>query len=403
MARKGLAGPALAMAAYSSFIAGTISVIGLQFLAPRMTRIALRFGPVEYFSLMLVGLSLVTYLAQKSTRKAIMMAFLGVILSSVGLDPVYSTTRYTFGISELRDGIGLVPLAMGVFGVSEVLLNLESNIKQDIFATRITGLFGSLQELKRTKWSVIRGSVIGFFLGILPGAGPVMASFVSYAVEKRLSSHPEDFGTGVMEGVAAPEAANNAAAGGTFVPLMTLGIPANAGTAVLLGAFILQGIQPGPLLMVQHPEVFWGVLASMYLGNILLLVLNLPLIGIWVQVLRVPYRILFPFILFFCMVGAYTLNNNVVDVFLMLFFGFFGYLLKKFEFEVAPLVLAFVLGPIMETSLRQSLIISKGSLKIFVSHPIAAVGFIVVILIIGSSLLPSIRGKREAITEIAED
>jgi len=400
MARKGRAGPALAMAAYGSFIAGTISIIGLQFLAPPLMKVAIKFGPAEYFAMMLVGLSLVTYLGQKSTGRAIMMASLGLVLSTVGLDPVFSTPRYTFNLNDLRDGIGLVPLVMGMFGVSEVLLNIETEIKRDIFKTRIKGLFGSLQDWKDSKWSLVRGSLIGFFLGILPGAGPIMASFVSYAVEKKVSHHPEKFGTGVIEGVAAPEAANNAAAGGTFIPLMTLGIPANAGTAILLGALILQGVQPGPLLLVQHPDVFWGVVASMYIGNIMLLVLNLPLIGIWVQVLRVPYPILFPFILFFCVVGSYTLNNNVVDLLLMIFFGLFGYLLRRFGFEVAPLVLAFVLGPIMETSMRQALILSKGSFKIFIDHPIAAAGILLVILIFASSLLPWVKGKKEVISEL---
>jgi putative tricarboxylic transport membrane protein len=402
MARKGRAGPALAMAACSSFIAGTISIIGLQFLAPPLVKVALKFGPPEYFSLMLVGLSLVTYLAQKSVAKAVMMASLGLILSTVGLDPISGAPRYTLNITELRDGIGMVPLAMGVFGISEVFMNFEEEIKREVFKTKIRGLFPTLKDWKDSMWPLGRGSIIGFFLGVLPGGGPALASFVSYGVEKRLSSHPEKFGTGIIEGVAAPEAANNAAAGGSFIPFMTLGIPSNVVMAILLGAMMIQGVQPGPLLMVQHPDLFWGVIASMYIGNILLLILNLPLIGLWVQILRVPYPILFPFILFFCMVGAFSLNNNTVDVLIMIFFGFFGYILRKFEFEMAPLVLAFILGNMIETNLRQSLIISKGSLMIFITHPITAAGILLVIFILISPLISWVRGGREVIEKLRD-
>jgi putative tricarboxylic transport membrane protein len=402
MARKGRPGPALAMAAYGSFIAGTISIIGLQFLAPPLVKVALKFGPPEYFSLMLLGLSLVIYLAQKSAAKAIMMAGLGLILSTVGLDPISGAPRYTLNITELRDGIGMVPLAMGVFGISEVFMNLEEKIKREVFKTKIRGLFPSLKDWKESMWPLARGSFIGFFLGVLPGGGPALASFVSYAVEKRVSSHPEKFGTGTIEGVAAPESANNAAAGGSFIPFMTLGIPSNVVMAVLLGAMMIQGVQPGPLLMVQHPDLFWGVIASMYIGNILLLILNLPLIGLWVQILRVPYPILFPFILFFCVVGAYTINNNMVDVLIMIFFGLFGYILRKFEFEMAPLVLAFILGNMIETNLRQSLIISKGSMMIFITHPITAVGILLVLFILVSPLISWVRGRREVIEQLRD-
>jgi putative tricarboxylic transport membrane protein len=400
MARKGRAGPALAMAAYSSFIAGTISVVALQFVAPPLMKLAIKFGPAEYFSLMFLGLSLVAYLGQKSTGKALMMACIGMVLSTVGLDPIYGTPRYTFDIAELRDRIGLVPLVMGMFGISEVFLSLETVINRDILKTRIKGLFGTLQDWKDSKWPILRGTIIGFFLGMLPGGGPTLATFITYAVEKKVSRHPEKFGTGVIEGVAGPEAANNAASAATLVPLLTLGIPPTAGTAILLGALMLQGIQPGPLLIVQHPDVFWGLIASMYIGNIMLLILNLPLIGIWVQVLKVPYQILVPFIFLFCMIGAYSLNNSVMDLLIMIFFGVVGYLLRKFGYEVAPLVLAFVLGPIMETSLRQSLIISKGSFKIFIDRPIALAGILLSILVFSSSILPWFRGKREVISNL---
>jgi putative tricarboxylic transport membrane protein len=400
MARKGRAGPALAMAAIASFIAGTISIIGLQLLAPFLVKIALKFGPPEYFSLMLVGLSLVSYLAQKSVAKAIMMAGLGIMLSTIGLDPISSMPRYTFHVTGLRDGVGLVPLAMGLFGISEVLISIEGEGKKEVLKTKLRDLLCTLQDWKDSMWPLLRGSLIGFFLGILPGGGPTLASFVSYTVEKKVSSHPEKLGTGVIEGVAAPEAANNAAAGGSFVPLLSLGIPCNAVMAVLLGALMIHGIQFGPLLLVEHPDIFWSVVVSMYVGNVMLLILNLPFIGIWVQVLRVPYPILYPFILFFCVVGAYTLNNSVVDVIIMIFFGFFGYLLRKFEFELAPLVMAFVLGPLMETSLRQSLIISRKSLAIFIKHPIAAAGIILVVLIMTSPLFPGVRKKRAVIEKL---
>jgi putative tricarboxylic transport membrane protein len=291
---------------------------------------------------------------------------------------------------------------MGLFGVSEVLLNVESTIKREIFETKIKGLLPNRKDWRDSTWPIIRGSVVGFFLGILPGGGAVISSFVSYGMEKKLSRHPERFGTGVIEGVAGPESANNAAAGGAFIPLLTLGIPANAVMAMLLGALTIYGMQPGPMLIKQHPDLFWGVVTSMYIGNIMLLVLNLPLIGIWVKILKIPYTVLFPLILLFCLIGVYSLNNNVGEIGLMLFFGGVGYFMKKFNYEAAPLVLAMVLGPMMENALRQSLIMANGSAAIFFTRPISlAVAFLVLVLLV-LPMLPWVRKKREVIAEIVE-
>jgi putative tricarboxylic transport membrane protein len=283
-------------------------------LAPPLTRWALRFGPPEYFALMFLGLTLVAYLAQGSMVKAFVMAALGLLLSSIGTDVISGVSRFTYGVIELREGVGIIPILMGVFGVAEVLSNAEEEMGREIFVTKIKGLLPTLKDWYDSKWALFRGSLIGFFLGILPGGGAVIASFVSYAVEKRFSRHPEKFGTGVIEGVAAPESANNAATAGAFIPLLTLGIPGNAVTALLLGAFMIHGTQPGPLMMERTPDLFWGIIASMYVGNIILLILNLPLIGLWVRILKIPYPILSPLILLFCILGAYSLNSSLWDI-----------------------------------------------------------------------------------------
>ena len=379
MARKGRAGPALGMAAIGSFIAGTISIVGLMVLAYPLAKAALSFGPPEYFVLMCLGLVVLTFLTQGSMYKALMMALLGILLGFVGLDMFTATPRFTFGVNELMDGIGIVPLMMGLFGVSEILMNIEQPLKRKIYETKIKGLLPTLQDWVVCKWAVLRGTVIGFFLGILPGGGAVLASFVSYAVEKRVSRYPEKFGTGVIEGVAAPESANNAAAQSSFIPLLSLGIPPNVVMAVLFGGLLIHGIQPGPLLIRSHPEIFWGVVMSMYIGNVMLLALNLPLIGMWVKILKVPYAILFPLILLFCLIGVYSVNNSVLDIYLMILFGVVGYLMRKFDFEPAPMALAYVLSPLLETSLRQSLNISGGSFVIFFSRPISLVCMVFVI------------------------
>jgi putative tricarboxylic transport membrane protein len=379
MARKGRAGPALGMAAIGSFISGTISIVGLMVLAYPLAKAALSFGPPEYFALMCLGLIILTFLTQGSMYKALMMALLGILLGFVGLDMFTATSRFTFGVNELMDGIGIVPLMMGLFGISEILVNIEQPLKRKIYETKIKGLLPTLQDWVVCKWAVLRGTVIGFFLGILPGGGAVLASFVSYAVEKRVSKYPEKFGTGVIEGVAAPESANNAAAQSSFIPLLSLGIPPNVVMAVLFGGLLIHGIQPGPLLIRSHPEIFWGVVMSMYIGNVMLLALNLPLIGMWVKILKVPYTILFPLILLFCLIGVYSVNNSVLDIYLMILFGVVGYLMRKFDFEPAPMALAYVLSPLLETSLRQSLNISGGSFSIFFSRPISLVCMVFVI------------------------
>ncbi|MBM4314817.1 MAG: tripartite tricarboxylate transporter permease [Deltaproteobacteria bacterium] len=391
MARQGRAGPALGISAFGSFFAGTIGIVGMLLISIPLVNFALKFGPPEYFSLMVLGLMVLTFLTSASMLRALMMASFGLIVGTIGLDNISGLARFTFNIPELLDGVGLVPVVMGLFGISEVMLNIELKIKREVFTTEIKGLLPTLDDWRRSIGPLLRGTVLGFFLGILPGGGAVIASFVSYAVEKRVSERPEEFGKGAIEGVAAPEAANNSAAQGAFIPLLTLGIPSNVVMAMLLGALIIHGVTPGPLLLAQHPDLFWGVVASMYVGNAMLLVLNLPLIGMWVQLLRVPYSILFPLIILFCLIGAYSINNSSTDVLIMLVFGIIGYLMKKLSLEAAPMVLAFVLGPMMETALRQSLIKSKGSFSIFFTRPISATCLIIAIALMVLPLLPWLR------------
>ena len=382
MARQGRAGAALGISAFGSFIAGTFSVVALTFLAPLLARVSLSFGPPEYFALMILGLTLLTYFASGSMVKALVMAAAGLLCGTVGQDTISGRFRFTFGIRTLEDGLGLVPVIMGLFGVSEVLLNLErASERTEIFAAPTRGLLPTREDWRQSGMPIARGTILGFFLGILPGAGAIIASFVSYAVEKRASRSPERFGKGAIEGVAGPESANNAAAGGAFIPLLTLGIPANAVMAILLGALMIHGLQPGPLLVKQAPDVFWGFITSMYIGNAMLLVLNLPLIPMWARLLRVPYDVLFPFILLFCLIGAYSVANNIGDGIVMWVFGIAGYLMKKFDYEGAPFILALVIGPMMEEALRQSLIISAGSFAVFVSRPIST-AFIVTALVL---------------------
>jgi len=397
MARKGRAGPALGMAAFGSFIAGTLSIVGLMILAPPLSQFAIKFGPPEYFTLMVLGLTILIYLAHGSMSKALLMAAFGVVLGLIGLDSINARPRFTFERMELMDGVGLVPIVMGLFGISEVLLNIEQAFRREIFETKIRGLLPTAKDWKDSTGPLARGSLIGFFLGILPGGGAVISSFISYAIEKRFSKHPEQFGKGAIEGVAGPESANNAATGGAFIPLMTLGIPPNVVMAMLLGAFMVHGVQPGPLMMKQNPGLFWGVIASMYIGNFMLLILNLPLISIWVQVLRVPYKILFPLILLFCLIGVYSVSNAVFDIYIMILFGIVGYLMKKFDYEGAPLVLAFVLGPLLENNLRKSLIMSQGDFSIFFTRPLSAVSLVLALLLLVSPLIPWMGKKRAEI------
>jgi putative tricarboxylic transport membrane protein len=401
MALQGRAGPALGISAFGSFIAGTFAVVALTFLAPPLAAVAIQFGPPEYFSLIVLGLTLIIYLAHGSMLKALMMACLGLILSFIGLDNISGFERFTYRIATLEDGVGFVPVAMGIFGVGEVLLNIEESIgKRDVFKAKLSNLLPNLKDWKDSAVPIVRGSILGFFLGILPGGGGVLSSFASYAVEKRFSKHPEKFGQGAIEGVAGPESANNAGAGGQFIPLMTLGIPSNPVMALMLGALMIFGLQPGPLLMTRNPDLFWGVIVSMYIGNMMLLILNLPLIGLWVRVLRVPYPILFPLILLFCLIGSYSINNNKFDVLIMAIFGVIGYLMKKGRFEGAPLLLGMILGLMMEDALRQSLIMSGGSFAIFLNRPISA-GFIVAAIILLA--LPAIQWVAGRKTRLAAE
>ncbi len=403
MARRGRAGPALGIAAFGSFIAGTLGVVGLAFVAPPLAAMALKFGPPEYFSLMVLGLTVLTFLAGGSMLKSLMMACIGVVIGNVGLDLMTAQPRFTFGLDVLLDGVGLIPVVMGLFGISEVILNVEERLgEREIFKTKFKGILPTLKDWKESFWPMIRGTILGFFLGILPGGGAVISSFVSYGVEKRISKHPEEFGKGAIAGVAGPESANNSATAGAFIPLLTLGLPSNAVMAILLGALMIYNMPPGPKLITSHPDLFWGVITSMYLGNAMLLVLNLPLIGLWVQILKVPYPILFPLILLFCLIGAYSLNNNPVEIGLMLFFGVLGYLMKKFKYDGAPLVLAMVLGPLMDSSLRQSLLMSDGSGMIFFTRPISLVILAVVAGILFLPVLPRIAHFRKTVGE-AED
>lgn len=402
MARQGRAGPALGIAAWGSFIAGTIANIGLMLVAIPLAHAALRLGPPEYFALMCTGLIIVTYLAQGSVLKAIMMGLVGIILGSIGLDLISGFPRFTFGINELTDGVGIVPLVMGLFGISEILENLEGSLEREVFKTRIRNLWPSLKDWMEAKWAIVRGSVIGFLLGVLPGGGAVISTFVSYAVEKKISKDPGKFGKGAIEGVAGPESANNAAAGSSLIPLLSLGIPPNPIMAIFFSALIIHGIQPGPLLIRQHPDLFWGLVASLYLGNGLLLILNLPLIGIWVKVLEIPYKILFPMILLFCIIGVFSMNNLTFDLYVMLFFGVVGWLMRKFGYEGAPLILAFVLGPMLENALRQSLLISQGSFLIFVTRPISAIALGFAFLLLLTTLLPGFKKRRQQYDQFTE-
>jgi len=399
MARKGRAGPALGISAFGSFIAGTLGVSALIFLAPPLVETALSFGPPEYFALMCLGLAILTFLGHGSMLKALMMAVLGLFLGTVGIDPIMGDQRFTFGRLDLLDGIGLVQIAMGMFGISEILLNVERTFKMKVFETTLKGVFPNLQDWKKSIGPIFLGTGIGFFLGILPGGGAVIGSFASYAIEKRISKNPEKFGTGVIEGVASPESANNAAAQGAFIPMLTLGIPSNVVMALLLGSLMIHGITPGPLLMMHHPNLFWGFITSMYLGNIMLLILNLPLIPMWVKFLKVPYPILVPFILLFCLIGVYSMNNSIFDIYLMILFGVFGYLVRKLDFEAAPMILAVVLGPMMEKAFRQSLIAFKGDFTIFFSRPISAVLLGLAILLLVLPMMPKIF-RRDKIAEL---
>ena len=375
MALKGRAGAALGISAFGSFIAGTIGIVVLMLLAPPLARVALMMGPPEYTALMITGLTLVIYLSGKSMIKSLMMGVLGLILGTVGMDPMSGQLRYTMGTAALMDGIDLALVAMGLFGLAEALALMggAKSSKNMVETTKLKDILPSREDWRRSFMPIGRGSVAGFLMGVLPGGGAVMASFLSYAMERRFSRKPERFGQGAIEGVAGPESANNAAAVGAFVPLLTLGIPANVVMALLIGAFMIHGVNPGPLLLKDNPALFWGIITSMYIGNFLLLILNVPLIGLFVRILKVPYEILGPIITVFCFLGAYSINNNVTGILIVIVFGVVGYLMRYFEYDPAPLVLAIVLGPLMEDSLRQSLMLFRGDVAQIVHRPIALV------------------------------
>jgi putative tricarboxylic transport membrane protein len=404
MARKGRAGAALGIAAWGSFIAGTLSVIFLMFIAEPLAKLALAFSFPEYFALMVTGLMTVTYMARFSVVKALMMACLGILIGNVGLDMISGLPRFTFGINELSDGVGVIPLIMGVFGVCEVLENIEKEITtRTTFKTKMRHLWPSLKDWADSKWAIIRGTLLGFIIGVLPGGSGTITSFLSYTMEKKLSKHPEEFGQGAIAGVAGPESANNASCSGGLVPLMSLGIPPNATMALLFAALVIHGITPGPTLISQNPDIFWGLIASMYVGNIMLLVLNLPMIGIWVQVLKIPYHLLFPLIVLFCIIGTFSVAGSIFDLKLMLLFGVVGYLMRKFRYEGAPLILAYVLGPLMEQALRQSLLLSNGSFLIFVTRPISAATLAIAAFLFLSTIFPHLRKRRDKLAELEEE
>ena len=398
MAKNGKAGAALAIAAIGSFFAGCVSTVFVAALGKPLTQLAQLFGPAEYFSLMVLGLICAVVLASGSVLKAVGMIFLGLLFSTIGSDLETGEQRMTLGIAELADGLDFVPLAMGVFGFSEILKNLES--KEDsraVLSSKIEGLWPTKEDMRVAWPAIFRGTILGSLLGILPGGGATLAAFGAYTVEKKIAKDPSRFGKGAIEGVAGPESANNAASQTSFIPLLTLGIPPNAVMAIMVGAMTIHGIVPGPQIMTKQPDLFWGLIASMWIGNLMLLIINLPLIGIWVKLLQVPYRMLFPAILIFCCIGVYSINNQAADVLATAFFGIFGYALMKLNFEPAPMLVAFVLGKLMEEKLRQAMLISRGSVMTFVERPLSAGLLFVALVLLFIAVLPSMRKKREEV------
>jgi putative tricarboxylic transport membrane protein len=393
LARKGRAGAALGISAIASFIAGTIGVVGLMLIAPPLARFALRFAPPEYFALMVLGLAMVVFLAGESMVKALLAMLVGLWIATIGIDLFSGESRFTFGQAKLLGGVDFIAATVGIFAIAEVLVNLVSKGGAELFklAKGLRNLLPTLQDLKDCRFAFLNGSIIGFFVGALPGAGATVASFLSYGLEKAVSRHPEKFGTGVIEGVAAPEGANNADASGALVPLLTLGIPGGNTTAILLGGLILWGYKPGPLLIQEHPELFWGLVASMYVGNVLLLILNLPLVPLFAQILRLPYYILYPLILGISIIGVYSVNNSLFDVWVMGLFGLLGYLMRKLEFPASALILGMVLGDSLERALRQSLMMSQGDIAILVTRPISGILLAIAALVL---CLPVIRKVR---------
>jgi putative tricarboxylic transport membrane protein len=397
MAKQGRAGVALGISAIGSFIAGSVATILIAALGAPLTRMALLFGPAEYFSLMVMGLCFAVVLARGSILKAIAMILLGLLFSTIGTDLETGQERMTFGFAPLSDGLDFAVLAMGIFGFAEVIKNLENPETRDVVRQKVGRLLPNLAEMKQSALPIVRGTFLGSALGILPGNGAVLGPFASYTLEKKLAKDSSRFGRGAIEGVAGPESANNAGAQTSFIPLLTLGIPPNAVMALMVGAMTIHGVIPGPQVMTKNPQLFWGMIASMWIGNLMLLIINLPLIGLWVKLLKVPYRLMFPAILLFCCIGIYSINNSPVDVAMTAFFGLFGYALIKFGFEPAPLLLGYVLGRLLEEKMRQALIISRGSFMTFVERPISAGLLAVAVVVLVVALLPSISKKRNVV------
>ncbi|MDP9138842.1 MAG: tripartite tricarboxylate transporter permease [Pseudomonadota bacterium] len=397
MARKGRAGPALATAALSSFFAGTVATVILALFAPPLSRVALQFGPAEYFSLMVLGLVTSVALAHGAILKALAMIVLGLLLGMVGTDIYTGTPRFTLGLLELSDGLSFVAVAVGIFGIAEILRNLENETDRDVVTKKVSGLMPTRADLKAIALPMLRGTAIGSALGILPGGGAILSAFAAYSVEKRISRTPGRFGKGAIEGIAAPEAANNAGAQTSFIPMLTLGIPANPVMALMIGAMIVQGITPGPNVATERPDLFWGIIASMWVGNLLLVVLNLPLVGIWVKLLQIPYYALFPAIIAFCSIGVFSVNNNGFDLFTVSLFGLLGYVLVKLDCEPAPLLLGFVLGPMLEENLRRAMIISRGDPSVFLTRPLSAVLIAMAAIVLVVVFLPAVARKREEV------
>jgi putative tricarboxylic transport membrane protein len=396
MAKKGRAGAALGIAAFGSFIAGTFGIIVLMFLAPPLAKLALIMGPPEYMALMIAGLSLVIFLSSKSMLKSVMMGIVGLILGTIGMDPISGQIRFGMGVKNLMDGVDLAPMAMGMFGMAEVFNLIESKEESVGFLnvkTKLREILPNRQDWKDSLFPITRGTIFGFLIGILPGGGAVMASFISYAMEKRVSKHPEKFGTGAIEGVAGPESSNNSAAIGAFVPLLTLGIPSNVVMALLIGAFMIHGVNPGPLLVRDNPGLFWGIITSMYIGNVLLLILNVPFIGLFVRILKVPSDIMAPLITVICFVGAYSINNDISGIVIVIIFGVGGYLMRKFRYDGAPLILAFVLGPLMENALRQSMMLFRGDFSGVLQKPIALLFFALALFLLVSPFVSKLLKK----------
>jgi len=394
MAKKGQAGTALGIAALGSFLAGTVATLVIAAIGAPLTKLALLFGPAEYFGLMVFGLGLAIVLARGSVLKAVIMVVLGLLLATVGTDLETGQDRLTLGIAELSDGVDFAVLAMGVFGIAEILRNLEHPESRDVAVSKIGRLLPSLGDLRRSLGPIVRGTGIGSVLGILPGNGAVLGPFASYALEKKLAKDPSRFGKGAIEGVAGPESANNAGAQTSFIPLLTLGIPPNAVMALMVGAMTIHGLIPGPQVMLKHPTLFWGMIASMWIGNLFLLIINLPLIGLWVRLLKVPYRLMFTTILLFCAIGIYSINNNPYDVYFTAFFGLAGYLFIKLGLEPAPMLLGFVLGRLMEEKLRQALALSEGSFLTFVERPVAAGLLVLAAAVMVIAVLPAVSRSR---------